>query len=317
MKDKVKKIIKLLISVGILYFIYKKLDIDFSVIFSGVQYPMYIGAAILIFLTILPYISANRTNLFLKQLGIEEKWYALVKINWISMFQGIILPSSQGFDLLRIYNLEKRHPECRGKAGSVVFIERVIGLVCICFVSLIATLFLDLPEKNKILIIIVLITSAVVLGICIILSKRVQAWISSKSFSNKWINIIYGYCQKIWTTLTYFPYRNVLISSIIYIAVFQLLTILSVFMIFRAYGVVMPFYIHMSLYPIISIISMVPITISGFGVREGMFVYYYSFFGVAPEIAVSVSLVNYLVSAIVPSLIGALLYGIDTIKTKK
>ena len=70
--------------------------------------------------------------------------------------------------------------------------------------------------------------------------------------------------------------------------------------------------------PTIAFISMLPISISGLGVRESAFVYFFSFVGVRSEVAFSISILSFLV-LISPSLIGAYFYfrqgiGIDYIR---
>ena len=59
---------------------------------------------------------------------------------------------------------------------------------------------------------------------------------------------------------------------------------------------------------------MVPITISGLGMREGLFVGFYMLFGVASETAVAVSLLNYLIVIVLQALIGAFFYLMETIR---
>lgn len=54
-------------------------------------------------------------------------------------------------------------------------------------------------------------------------------------------------------------------------------------------------------------LTVVPLTVSGFGVREGAFVFFYSLVGVPAEVAVGVSLLTYLLVIGVPSLLGGLL----------
>ena len=311
------KILKLLFSIIILVVLFKHLDISISDIFINVEHKGYILLSIVIPIAVIPFISSNRWKLFLSHVNVQESIWTLMRINFISMFQGIILPSSQGFDVLRIYYIEKRHPEQRGKVGSTILIERMIGFVVLCLLSLFFSIIVEIPNKKQILIIISAICLALLGAIVLLLNKKLNAILSSKQFKNKYINKVYSYFTKFSNSLAYFPYNKVLLSSIGLILLFQLSTIASVFLIFKAYGIDIPFYTHISLYPIISILSLIPITISGFGIRESFFVYFYSMLGVPPEIAVAVSLMNYIVLTIVPALFGALIYMINTFNKKE
>lgn len=283
---------------------------------SSIKSFRYIFIALVIPLFIIPIISSNRWRLFLHYVGVDETAVTLMKINFISMFQGLILPSSQGFDVLRIINIETKHPEQRGKVGSTIIIERMIGFVVLCFLSLIFSIIVDIPNKGKVLVLIGGITIVLMIIVTLLLNKRVNSYLSEIQFKNQLLNRCYQYFNNFATSLTYFPYKKVLFSSVFLILLFQLSTILSVSLIFKAYGVCILFPTHISLYPIISLLSLVPITIGGFGIREGFFVYFYSQLGVPAEIAVSVSLMNYVVLSIVPALMGSILYIIDIFKKK-
>lgn len=313
-----KKILKIVVTLGILVFVFWKFDIDLVSLYKSIIHWEYIFITLLFPIIVQPFISANRWKLFLHEIGIEEKTSMLVKIIWISIFQGIILPSSQGQDVLRIYYIEKRHPEKRGAAGSTIIIERMIGFVILCLLSLCFSVFaVNIPNKKQVILIIAAITLCLFLLIALILNKRLQAYISKKTFSNKYLQTAFSYVNKMYEAIAYFPYKKVLFSSIILILLYQLSTIICVFLIFKAYGYDLPLAQHIALYPIISILAMIPLTVSGLGLREGFFVYFYSFLGVPSEVAVGVSLINYIMVLLLPALIGSLLYTIDVLKKKQ
>lgn len=317
MKKRLIQYIKIAVTIGILCFIFCSKGINVASIVKGIRYEEYLFMAFLLPIFVLPFISTNRWKLFLSKVGTHESIWALMRINFISVFQGIVLPSSQGYDVLRVYYIEKRHPEQRGKVGSTILIERMIGFVVLCVLSLTSSLLIDLPNKRQVVLIIGAITIALLVAIALLLNKKLNRYLSGKRFKNKYVNKCYSYFNKFATSLAYFPYKKVLLSSVGLILLFQFSTIASVFLIFKAYGIDLPFYTHISLYPIISILSLIPITISGFGIREGFFVYFYSLLGVSPEVAVSVSLMNYVVLTIVPALFGAVIYLFDIFKKKK
>ena len=291
-------------------------DIDLSKILSGIINYKYLLLSLVIPLIIIPIISSNRWKLFLHYVGVEETALTLMKINFISMFQGIVLPSTQGVDVIRIIHIEAKHPEKRGKVGSTILIERMIGFVILCSLSLFFTCVADIPNRNQVLLLISGIFILLLLTITLLLNKKIATLLSQKKFSNHILNSCFQYLNKIASSLAYFPYNKVLLSSIAFILLYQISIISSVYLIFQAYGITIPFITHISLYPIIAILSLIPITISGFGIREGFFVYFYSQLGVPAEIAVSVSLMNYVVLSLVPALLGSILYIIDIFKKK-
>ena len=226
--------------------------------------------------------------------------------------------SSQGQDVIRIYHIEKRHPLKRGIAGSTIIIERMIGFVILCLLSLFFSLYSkDISNQSQVLIIILGITFFLFLIIALLLNKRLHNILSNKKITNKYLSKVFSYFNKMHKAIAYFPYRKILFSSVILILLFQLSTIVSVFLIFKAYGFDIPLYQHISLYPIISILSMIPITISGWGIREGFFVYFYSHIGVPADIAIGVSIINYMIIVLLPAMIGGILYLLSIFKKEK
>ena len=317
MKIKLSLTFRIFITIGILLFIFFTLNINLLKVFHGIVNINYLFLVSIIPLVILPVISANRWKLFLKQVGIFENTFSLMKINFISIFQGLILPSSQGQDVLRIYYIERLHPENRGSAGSTIVVERMIGFVILCLLSLFSTAFYkEIPDQKLTLTIILTITLTLFVIIALLLNKRLCEYLNRISFSSKFLQKGFGYLNKLYKAVAYFPYRKVIISSFILILLFQISTVFCIYLIFKSFGHSIPFYQHLSLYPIISILSMVPITISGFGIRESFFVYFYTKLGVDAETAIMVSLVNYMIIVLTPTLIGSILYLFESSAVK-
>ena len=117
-----------------------------------------------------------------------------------------------------------------------------------------------------------------------------------------------SYAEKLHAGAINFPYKRALLPSVILIGCYQGSLISVVYFVFRAYGYDIPFMQHFALYPVIAILTLVPITIGGLGVREGFFVYFYSMIGVPPQVAIGVSLVNYSLMALLPAVFGAVVY---------
>ena len=316
-QNTIKNVLKFLFTTGVFICLYYSLDINFTAIYKQIVNIKFLFIALLLPLFVLPFISTNRWKLFLKEVGVEESVFHLWKINWISLFQGIILPSTQGQDFFRIYNIEKLHPQARGKSGSTVLIERLMGLILLCVISLIASLIIDIPNKKEIIVIILSITVFVIGVIWVLLSKRIYIFLSKKQSKKRWIMSVIDYVKNFHGAIVYFPYNKIMVSTVLLILCFQISTVLSVYLLFKVYGVDLPLTTHLALYPIISILSMLPITISGLGVREGLFVAFYTSLGVQPDIAVSVSIMNYIILILLPALFGGMIYMIDLLKIKR
>ena len=318
-KKYIKIILQSLVSVIAFYYLFNKFNIDLiSTLRNNNIWFILLACAIRIFIS--PLIYVNRWKLFLENIGVQENFWSLLKISMMSSFFGLVLPSSQGADAVRMYLIEQRHPEIREQkkaASSTILIERMIGFILLALLSLIFSLLLEYPNKKEVTTLIFVINCSLWLIVFILTNKQCYTLFSRYAYKiNKFHKVVF-FIDKIYCSLTTFPYRKVLFSSIILIMLFQLCTVLIVYLVFLSFGVTLQMSQHLAFYPIISILSIIPITISGLGLRESFFVSFYSLLGVEPSIAVSVSLINYLIETIMFALFGGVVYALKSLNIIK
>lgn len=307
--EKMKIIIKLLITISLFVLLFHQFEIKLLSLVTEINNWNYLLIAVCIRLTVVSFISVNRWRFFLRVAGIRENFFVLWYINWISLFQGLLLPSTQGFDVVRIYYIEQRHPNKQGIAGSTVFIERIIGIILLCLLSLVALPFIIHSwDFLPLYLTIIAVSSMVFMALILVLNKKIYKSYSGYKFKNKIMALVFSYIDKFHGAIVYFPYRKALPISLVWIAGFQLATVFVIYLIFCAYGYAIPFIQHVAIFPVIAILSMAPITIGGFGVREGFFVFFYSLIGVPPTVALGVSILQYIILILVPAALGGLLY---------
>jgi len=294
----------------ILYVICSKFGVNLSDFKHQIDNSYYCILAVFTPIIVTTTLSSNRWKSFLSMVGVKEKSTFLYRLILISSFWGLILPSSQGYDVLRIYNIEKRHPEARGKVGSTVFVERILGLICLAFIAAVAWLFVNVNVSFLPIVILVVIVAFV---LWIILSRwwymHIQQWISLIKIQPKAV----GYLSKLYEGLHTFPFNKSLLLSIVLILMLQLSNILVVYFLFEACGCHINFIYHLCYQPLISVITMIPITFGGIGLREGAFVYFYKQLGLPGDIIIAVSLMYYVVITLIPAFLGGILYLTDTI----
>lgn len=320
MKNALIKILKYGVSISLLLFLYSKLEINIPKIVESIKHPSYLFFSFGIVVLVLPLIGVNRWKYFLSIIGIREKFFSLYKITHLSQFYGLLLPSSSGFIAIKIFMIEKKYPQYIGKAGSSVFIEKAFGIYILVFLGVIGSFFLNNTPNIFLVRSTIIGMFAFLLAFYFVLrSPKLSIWCTGLANRTN-INLlkhILAYAEKFSLSIAEFPIRRAFFISVGLIFLFQLSTILNVYIIFRVFGVSIPFMYHVGFMPIIFILSMIPISISGLGVREGFFVYFYGLIGVDPEIAVTVSLVNYLILSVTPAVIGGLisLFSNTTLKS--
>lgn len=320
MPKTIKTILKLTLTLAIFYFLFRKFNVKVSEIFQNVQWFPFIIVAVLIRLLLMPLITINRWKMFLKVSGIEEKFFPLLKISFTSSFLGVILPSSQGSDVMRMYHIEKRHKNIANAftPSSTVIIERMIGFILLAITGLICSILIPyFDQKEKVVTIIAVINLLILAVVIFLTNKNVYMLISNLLSRIKIFKKGISFIEKSHHSIVTFPYQKILFPSVFLILLLQLCTITIAYFVFLSFGIQLPFYQHISFYPIIVILSVIPISISGLGLRESLFIYFYSMVGVAPEIAIGVSLVNYTIETLLAVGIGGVIVFFDTIRSKK
>jgi glycosyltransferase 2 family protein len=311
-------LLKLIFAILICVFLAKILDIQLASLIDGIKAWQYLALAAGIPLTLSSFFSISRWQVFLRLNSIDETLPSLWKMSLVSQFQGLFFPSSQGGDAFRMLHIEQRHPDKRGAAGSTVIIERMMGLLVLCALTLCALPFLPSSDNYTSLIITVLIISCVAIGAQLLFSSRkIHGLYSHLTFHSSLLSRLFGYIEKLHASTINFPYQRALQSSLPYIFCYQISLISVVYLVFRAYGYDIPFVQHFALYPVIAILTMVPLTIGGLGVREGFFVYFYGLLGVPANVAVGASLANYTLMVLIPAACGGIIYLWDTLRDNR
>ncbi len=316
---KARTVVKWGISLAILWVLFRHFRMSWSSVAGIISHPKWLLAACVMPFSLLPLISVNRWRLFLSQMGIHERFWPLWKINLMSMFQGLVIPSSQGFDVLRMWHLAKRHPECSARATGSVVVERLFGMWIFCVMAMAGLVFAAprLENPRPLAVSVGVFAAGVAVGSILLLNRRLYILYAGKiPDTPKWGRVA-RFLRDTHEALVEFPFRKVFLSSIAYISLFQLSTVLVGWFLFRACGQPVPFGIHLAFYPVIATIALLPVTIGGFGLREGGFAYFYPLVGVPPDIAIAVSVLNYVVLNLLPTPLGGVLWLMESSRRKE
>jgi uncharacterized protein (TIRG00374 family) len=305
-------LIKLALTLALLLALFHLLDISPAGILDRLRNFGFVVGAALLPLTLIPWVSASRWGYLLGLSGIKERMTVLWGFNWKATFLGLFLPGSQGMDFFRILFIERRHPGSRGVAGSTVVIERMIGFLLLGLFALLALSFVYDEERFRPVLVLVLAMDG---GLFLLLSAvflvRWKAPAPGGSRIARMTGRALQYLHRLHQAVQRFPYRLGLLPTVLWLAAFQLSLVTVVHLLFLAFDQPVPFVQNLLLYPLIGMLTVVPLTVSGFGVREGAFVFFYSLVGVPAEVAVGVSLLTYLLVIGIPSLLGGLLLLFD------
>ncbi len=245
-------------------------------------------AALFCYVTII-YVSAFRLQLLIPN-NLPLK--SIFAISAIGYFFNMFLPSGISGDVARVYYLKKEI----NKTKNVHFVdltapfvmEKYFGLVSVLVIGLVVLPFaLRIFDSSQ-------IASAIVPTIVFLLLVFCLGIIFFKFRffkNNRFISVFYAYLDS-------FKDRKRLYAVFIYSAFIQIISIVAIYLISQGMGFGVPFFFFIVIIPIINIITILPVTLGGLGLREGAFVLFLAYQGIPPHAAISLSLMSFLLSLI-------------------
>lgn len=282
--------IKLCVSSALLYYLFQRTGLHQILrTLSSINIIAFL-AAILLYVTA-QLVSTVRWKLLLPpRIGFKK----LFSLYMIGAFFNSFLPGIIGGDAIKGFYLYKATGQV-GLALASVFMDRYLGLVVLITICAVAFPFgyhyLHGSQMEWILLAVIV---SFILGSFLFFGLQVGRQI-------QYLADLYNY---------FHVYRNekgtigkaLLLSVLVQFSGFSAVYVLSF-----GLGQDIPFLSIIIYLPLIILVSMIPISISGLGVREGAFVLFFGFVGVKPEAAAAISL-SWFISASAGSLIGLVEY---------
>lgn len=299
-----KTYIKIIVSLAILIFVLNKVNFRqiYNIIISADYAYFLLGAS---FVILGLAVSALRWQIVLRGYSINMRYHILFILYWSSSFLNLFLPTSFGGDVYKYYHLNKTYAENkRGQIVASILLDRGIGLYTSIIVGLLALSVIE--TSLSIYIRLVLSCSAIVL---VLISIFWQCGVFSKASlgnQNKPKNMV------VKTLRIFLEYRNPkgVLYAMLISAFFSALCSLTIYLSFYAVHNDLNFGVFLYTVPALNITKLFPFTIDSIGIKEGVGVYIYSFYNIAPEATLAALLFSRTFNVVV-SLMGGLIYIID------
>lgn len=262
------------------------------------------GALVLTFLGIV--LSAARWSAVLAALGQHPSFRRLLSLYFAGQFMGNVLPSTIGGDALRVTRLSRENGETPTTFASVV-LERLTGWVVLPVMTLAGFAvnpgLRDLGRASRLAFAVAAGTLALLVGV-LYLAARPGRGIEGKLEHNEGWRRFTGAVRFGLRRLAHAPAATARILATGF--AYQLILIGSALMAARALGLpsgVGPTAL-LAFVPAVLTAQVLPISISGLGVREGLFALFLQPLGVPQSQAIALGLLLYLLNLVV-SLFGA------------
>ncbi len=304
--------LRLLICIGILWFVFSRVDLsEVYQLIKGINLWAFLLTLLLFFIAI--FLFTIRWGIILRNLQININLKTLISLQFIGMFFNLFLPTSAGGDVIKAYYLSNISKK-RGISYLSVFLDRYIGLISAIIFAAIASLSVRLEINGFTIYYWILLIFIVSILLSILLAtdfarrlnkllgtrlKTVQNIISMINESSK--TILKNPRVVVWTFLTSAGYLLLLVA-INYIFIISIgksieLNDLFVFL------------------PVIALLTSIPISINGLGLREGAYIYLFATIGFTNSESLSISLLNFILF-LLTGLPGAIFYLLSSRKGK-
>jgi uncharacterized protein (TIRG00374 family) len=228
-------------------------------------------------------VSVIKWRLILRAQGVKVGWLDLWRAYWIGLFFNNFLPSSIGGDVFRIIHIGRLTDDAAGVAASVI-VERLLSALAMALLGLAASFWVfGALQQVRLLFMLLLAVSLLLTG------WLAWGWIPAfvtvrqgkiSCFIRRFISCG-GWLKK---------HPQALFWTLFWSVVFQVAYAAANFSLFQGLRLFqVSLWDAMFVIPATGVLAMLPLSINGYGIREGAYVFLLAPFGVARAPAFSAS----------------------------
>ena len=286
MKSRLKTyFLRLLISLLLISFLFRFVNQkELTHLLNNLYWPYLLGYFALNFLDRL--IMAYKWKILLDAKEIPCSWANLIRVYFKGTFLGNLLPTSLGGDAVRAYELSKNSKTGVDVISSIIM-ERFLGFLSSAVMALmvIPLLFFFVPDFPGILFgLLGIFLSAGVFFLVLLMRGGGPAALTNLLARFPWAAKV-GQISS--SFILYRTQPKALGKFFLWSFGEQLLPILTMYFLILALGLPLPFYYLVPIIPLTQFFARIPISLSGFGIQEGLFITFFSFLGISTTMAFS------------------------------
>jgi uncharacterized membrane protein YbhN (UPF0104 family) len=239
-------------------------------------------------------VSALRWQLLARPLGFERSLWQYTGFYFIGMYFGMVLPTSVGGDVVRAWYLDGRSG-CRLAAFVAVFLDRLSGLLVLLAMACVATLVcpLELPAWIPWSVWGTAASAVVGLALLPVIARR------SKHAKLR--------ASQLRSAFAMLRSPRLLAATTLLSLVVQAANVIIVWLVGTAIGAGVHAEYYWILVPMVSLLTLLPVSVNGMGLREGGMAVFLAPLGVGRGTALTLSLLWFAVFT-ATSLLGGFVY---------
>ena len=310
--------LRLLLSSGLVVFLLYTVDVGetLAVLIHG--QPIYLFLAFIIALGD-RVLMAYKWTLLLKPKGIRLPMTSAIGTYWVSSFLGVFLPATVGSDALRVYAVVRGGYGTADVISSIV-IERALGFIAL-FTFVLVSIILSIAVFGQhffsgmwnlfgiFAALLMLCTAAVYLSLNTAVLRRLNTAVVRRGVHVEHHKFVAKARELYQSYAAYRHYKATLFTFLALSLIETLFPLFWTYFLALAFNIHVPLLYFFILVPITLVLVRLPISLDGFGIQEGAFVYFLGLIGVARSEAFSLGLGSHIL-AIVSLLPGGLLYSV-------
>ncbi|MBN1225198.1 MAG: flippase-like domain-containing protein [Candidatus Aminicenantes bacterium] len=307
-KNRLGLVLKFLFSISIIAFLLiKKIPLsDIGQAVGGVDFFWLLLSFSLHALGLL--ISARRWQILIHAQGDRVPFGYLVQSYLVGNFFNLFLPTRFGGDVMRIWD-GSRYSRSLLKSSAIVLVERLTGIiVLLVFATTASLLRLDMTQKYPI----IWVSLAIGLAglVCVIvfflpIASTILAKIPERGLLAKVKAKIIEFRSIV---LVYRENKAVFLQALYWALLLQINVILHYFLVGIAFRIPIPFIDYFIFMPIVLLVLTIPVTISGLGLREMLYIEIFKLYEVPNALAFSFSLIADILFTFIIGTAGGIIY---------
>jgi len=256
------------------------------------------------------WITVVRWNILLRTQKININKRFLTSTVLIGFFFNNFLPSTIGGDVFRTYDVAKKANKPLGTSASIIVVERFSGIISAATYAVVALFlgFTAIGGQSIIIPIVIFFAVCLILGFIIINPSILRLGKLVKKI--KFLGKLKQKLSNVYDTfLSFKKYKMVLVKILTYSFLLQFAVVLNYYLAAKSLGINLSLTTFVFIVPVVAIISMIPISIGGIGLRENSIVYIMVAMGAGNEKAALCSLILFAMLIFI-GLIGGIIYGV-------
>lgn len=286
--------LKISISAALIYWILK--DADFRQIWETISRANMALLFVAFLMFFVGYtITGTRWRLLLGAQGVTAKLGFLVRSFMVAMFFNNFLPSTVGGDAVRVYD-SWRLGKSKSRALSVIFVDRLLGGLALAVLAVFGMTFATpLTQRLPALPLWIGVIAIAAMLLALMIFRPPQKLLSYLEDSRLPIpGVIRKLLAKIIDAFILFKDRHdVLLPAVLLSFALQVNVIVYFYFLSVALGFDVPMLAFFLIVPVATATMMLPISINGIGVREGIFALLLLPYGIGNEGAIALAWVSY------------------------